>query len=102
MILVIIERLAGSYFVEKEVVQTMRLVEETEAHVVVRLLLLLLLGSLGGRIGSGTAGGSTTSSRGGTTSTTRWDGGELGGSGGDQLGGVSDCSKKCPGASDVR
>jgi hypothetical protein len=61
-----------------------RLVEETEAHVVVRLLLLLLsLLGLGGGLSGTTSGGSTTS-RGGT-STTRGNGGELLRAGRDQL-----------------
>jgi hypothetical protein len=61
-----------------------RLVEETEAHVVVRLLLLLLsLLGLGGGLSGTTSGGSTTS-RGGT-STTRGNGGELRRAGRDQL-----------------
>ena len=61
-----------------------RLVEETEAHVVVRLLLLLLsLLGLGGGLSGTTSGGSTTG-RGGT-STTRGNGGELLRAGRDQL-----------------
>jgi hypothetical protein len=65
-----------------------RLVEETEAHVVVRLLLLLLslLGLRGGL--SGTTSGGSTTGRGGTTSTTRGNGGELLRAGRDQLDGV--------------
>lgn len=61
----------------------MRLVEETEAHVLVRLLLLLLLGG-----GSGLLSGSSTTSggSGGTSgSTTGGDGSELLGTLGDQL-----------------
>jgi hypothetical protein len=46
-------------------VGTRRLVEETEAHVVVRLLLLLGLLLSGGVLSGGTTGGSTTSSGGG-------------------------------------
>lgn len=61
----------------------MRLVEQTEAHVVVRLLLLLLLGLLGGGL-SGATSGSTTSSGGGT-SATGGNGGELLRAGRDQL-----------------
>ena len=62
-----------------------RLIEQTEAHVVVGLLLLLLL-LLGGRGVSGTtSGGSGTTGSGGTTSTTRWDGSELLGASSDQL-----------------
>ena len=60
-----------------------RLVEETEAHVVVGLLLLLGLLLGGGGLGGSTRGGGTTSS--GGTSTTRGNGGELGGTLGDQL-----------------
>ena len=62
-----------------------RLVEQTEAHVLVGLLggllLLLLLGSVGG--GSTTGGSGATGS--GTTSTAARNGGELGRSLGDQL-----------------
>lgn len=65
-----------------------RLVEQTEAHVVVRLLLLLLLGGSGGGLLSGTTSGSTTSGGGGATSTTRGNGGELLRAGRDQLRGV--------------
>lgn len=79
----------------------MRLVEKTEAHVVIGLLLLLLLGLLSGRSVSSTAGGSA-SSRGGTTSATGWDGGEFGGTLGDQLCRVSYCSRKCRGAQTAR
>ena len=62
----------------------MRLVEETEAHVVVGLLLLLLsLLGLGGGLSGTTSGGSTTG--GGGTSTTRGNGGELLRAGRDQL-----------------
>jgi hypothetical protein len=61
-----------------------RLVEETEAHVVVGLLLLLLLGGLGGSLG-GTASGSGTTGRGGGARATRGNGGELLGAGLDQL-----------------
>jgi hypothetical protein len=60
-----------------------RLVEETEAHVVVGLLLLLLGLLLGGGGISGSTGGSGTTS--GGTSTTGGNGGELGGTLGDQL-----------------
>jgi hypothetical protein len=69
----------------------MRLVEETEAHVLVRLLLLLRLsrGSLSGATGSSTAGSSST-----TTGATRWDGGKLGGTLSDQLQNVSGYSSK--------
>jgi len=49
----------------------MRLVEETEAHVLVGLLLLLLLGGLWGVLGgSGTTGSTTSSSWGGGSATT--------------------------------
>ena len=62
-----------------------RLVEQTEAHVLVGLLggllLLLLLGSVGG--GSATGGSGATGS--GTTSTAAGNGGQLGRSLGDQL-----------------
>jgi len=70
-----------------DVRHAMRLVEETETHVLVRLLLLLFLLLLGSRssvTASGSSWGSTTSS-GGTTGTTRWDGCELGRALGDQL-----------------
>lgn len=59
-----------------------RLVEETEAHVVIGLLLLLGLLLGGGGLGGSTSGGSTSS---GGTSTTGGNGGELGGTLGDQL-----------------
>jgi len=73
-----------------------RLVEETEAHVVVRLLLLLLsLLGLGGGLSGTTSGGSTTS--GGGTSTTRGNGGELLRAGRDQLDSVlAACRKSTP------
>ena len=60
-----------------------RLVEQTEAHVLVRLLLLLLLLLGLGSLGGGTAGGGGTASSG--TSTGAGDGSELGGTLGDQL-----------------
>ena len=53
-----------------------RLVEETEAHVVVRLLLGLLLLLLGGGLGGTTGGGSSATGSGGGTA--RGDGSELG------------------------
>ena len=59
-----------------------RLVEETEAHVIVGLLLLLGLLLGGGSLGGGTSSGSRAS---GGTSTTGRNGGELGGTLGDQL-----------------
>ena len=59
-----------------------RLVEETEAHVVVGLLLLLGLLLGGGSLGSGTGSRGSTTSGGGTTG---GNGGELGGTLGDQL-----------------
>ena len=65
-----------------------RLVEQTEAHVVVGLLLLLLLGGLGGGLG-GTTGGSGTTSRGGGARATGGNGGKLLGAGRDQLERVS-------------
>ena len=62
-----------------------RLVEQTEAHVVVGLLggllLLLLLGSGGAGIATGGSGATGS----GTTSTAARDGGKLGRSLGDQL-----------------
>lgn len=85
MILVIFEKLATSYIVNRDGLAT-RLVEETETHVLVGLLLLLLLsgGSLLG--GSGTASGSTTSGgSSATTGATRWNGSELLGSRSDEL-----------------
>lgn len=85
MILVVFERFAGSYIVKRGGLAR-RLVEETETHVLVGLLLLLLLGgSLGLSGGTTRSGGSTTSGGGGTTSTTRGNGSELLGSGGDEL-----------------
>jgi hypothetical protein len=85
MILVIVERLAVSYFVIGRS-SAMRLVEETETHVVVRLLLLLLLSGLrsGLSLSGATSGGSTTGS-GSTTGTTRGNGSELLGTGLDEL-----------------
>ena len=59
-----------------------RLVEETEAHVVVGLLLLLGLLLGGGGLGGTTSGRGSTASGGGTTG---GNGGELGGTLGDQL-----------------
>jgi hypothetical protein len=70
----------------------MRLVEKTEAHVVIGLLLLLLLSLLGGGSVGSAASSSTTGSGGSTTGATRWDGGKLGGTLGDQLQGVSSYS----------
>ena len=72
--------------------KAIRLVEETEAHVVVGLLLLLLLGSLGRGFLSGTTSRGTTCG-GSTTGTTRWDRGELGRTLSDELRGVlvGDC-----------
>jgi hypothetical protein len=68
----------------------MRLVEESEAHVVVGLLLLLLLLLLGGSgLGSATSSGTAGSGGGTTTTSTGWDRGELGGTLRDQLRGVS-------------
>ena len=67
-------------FFSKEVAR--RLVEETEAHVVVGLLLLLGLLLGGSGLGGSTGGGGTTSSGG---STTGGNGGELGRTLGDQL-----------------
>jgi hypothetical protein len=65
------------------VVIAMRLVEETEAHVLVGLLLLLLLGSLWSSLGGSGTWSGTTGSWG--SSAARWDGGKLGGALGDQL-----------------
>jgi hypothetical protein len=72
----------------------MRLVEKTEAHVLVGLLLLLLLGLLGGGgVTRATGSGSTASSGSTTTGATRWDGGELGRTLRDELRGVNYCSR---------
>lgn len=60
-----------------------RLIEETETHVLIGLLLLLLLLLNRGVLSGTTSGGSTSGS--GTTTATRWDGGELGGTLRDQL-----------------
>lgn len=60
-----------------------RLIEETEAHILIGLLLLLLLLLNGGGLSSTASGGATSS--GSTTTATRWDGGELGSTLGDQL-----------------
>lgn len=60
-----------------------RLIEETEAHIVIGLLLLLLLLLNGGGLSSTASGGAT--SGGSTTTATRWDGGELGSTLRDQL-----------------
>jgi hypothetical protein len=55
-----------------------RLVEEPEAHVVVGLLLLLLFGGLWSGLSSGTTTRSSSwGTTSGSTSTTRWHGGEL-------------------------
>ena len=84
MILVIVERLAGSYFVKVGegvcLAMVMRLVEETETHVLVRLLLLLLLGGLrsGLSLSGATSGSSTTGTAGGN-------GSKLLGTGSDEL-----------------
>jgi hypothetical protein len=67
----------------------MRLVKETEAHVVVRLLLLFLLLLLSGRGLGSTTGSSSGATSSGTTTASRWDGCELGGSLRDELCGVS-------------
>ena len=61
-----------------------RLVEETEAHILVGLLLLLLLLLLLGLL-SGTASGSSTTGSGGATGTTRGNGSKLLGTGSDEL-----------------
>jgi len=84
MILVIVERLTGSYFVNRGGLVT-RLVEESETHVVVRLLLLLLLGGLGGSLSLSGATGSGSTSGSGTTATTRGNGSKLLRSRGDEL-----------------
>jgi hypothetical protein len=56
-----------------------RLVEETETHVLVGLLLLLLLGSLrSGLLGSTTSGSSSAAGSGTTTGSARGNGSELG------------------------
>ena len=72
-------------FLTSSILAATRLVEQTEAHVLVGLLLLLFLSLLlwcllGSTTGSGS---SATSSWGGGTA--RWDGGELGRALGDQL-----------------
>jgi hypothetical protein len=79
MILVDVERLARSYFVvvDGRSLAT-RLVEETETHVLVGLLLLLLLSGLGcGLLSSTTGGSSSATSSGATTRSARGNGGEL-------------------------
>jgi predicted permease len=80
MILVNVERLARSYFaVVVERGLATRLVEETETHVLVGLLLLLLLGGLGSGLLSSTASGRSSATRSGTTTgSTRGNGSELG------------------------
>jgi hypothetical protein len=55
----------------------MRLVEETETHVLVGLLLLLLLSGLGGGLGLTTSGRGGATSGSTTTATTRGNGSEL-------------------------
>lgn len=56
-----------------------RLVEKTESHVIIGLLLFfLLLGLLLWLSGSSTTGGSATSCWSSATTTAGWDGGELG------------------------
>lgn len=60
-----------------------RLIEETEAHILIGLLLLLLLLLSWGGLSGTTSGGATSGSS--TTTATRWDGGELGGTLRDQL-----------------
>lgn len=73
----------------------MRLVEKTETHVLVGLLLLLLLlGLLSGSGLSSTAGSGGTTRGGSATRATRGNGSKLGGTGGDQLELVSTCSFK--------
>jgi hypothetical protein len=77
MILVLVERLAGSYFVNRGGF-AMCLVEETETHVLIGLFLLLLLGGLGcGLSLSGATSGSSTTGSGSATGTTRWNGSKL-------------------------
>lgn len=90
MILVIVERLAGSYFVKVGegvcLAMVMRLVEETETHVLVRLLLLLLLGGLRSGLSlSGATSGSSTTGSGSTTGTAGGNGSKLLGTGSDEL-----------------
>jgi hypothetical protein len=83
---VIAEEPELSFFVEEKF--AMRLVEETETHVLVRLLFLLfLLFSLGLQCGGSAASGSTTSATAATAAGR--DGGELLGAGRDQLSKVS-------------
>jgi hypothetical protein len=60
-----------------------RLVEQTEAHILIGLLLLLLLGFLSS--GVTTSSGSSTTSSGGTTGTARGNGSELAGTLGNEL-----------------
>jgi hypothetical protein len=82
IIVVIADEPELSFFVEERF--AMRLVEETETHVLVRLLLLLfLLLGLGLLSGGSTASGSTTSATAATAAGR--DGGELRRAGGDQL-----------------
>lgn len=63
----------------------MRLVEKTETHVVVRLLLLFLLLFSGRGILSATGSGSSTTSSSTTAGAAGWDGGKLGGAFLDEL-----------------
>jgi hypothetical protein len=64
----------------------MRLVEETETHVLVRLLLLLLLGGLRSGLSlSGATSGSSTTGSGSTTGTAGGNGSKLLGTGSDEL-----------------
>jgi hypothetical protein len=65
---------------------TLRLVEQTEAHVLVRFLLLLLLGFLLGLLCSGSsAAGSGSATSSSTTSTAGWHRRKLGAALGDEL-----------------
>ena len=70
----------------------MRLVEKTEAHVVIGLLLLLSLLLSGGGL-SGTTSGSGASSGGSTTGTAGGNGSKLLRAGSDQLRQVSVCAQ---------
>jgi hypothetical protein len=80
MILVNVEKLARSYFVvvDGRGLAT-RLVKETETHVIIGLLLLLLLSGLGCSLLSSTTGGSSSATSSGTTArSARGNGSELG------------------------
>jgi hypothetical protein len=71
----------------------MRLVEKTEAHVVIGLLLLLSLLLSGGSLSGTTGGSGATSSGGSTTGTAGGNGSKLLRAGSDQLRQVSVCAQ---------